>query len=135
MTVVDMAHLQQIAEVEFAAIVTEAYVPDLNELRIILNDGSFIDVWFSLKLAGRYSYHWERRAIDGTIYRHDNAPHQRWQSVSTFPDHFHDGNETNVVESNLNAHPDIALRQFLSFAQAYLSDPSGSSGTQGVDRP
>lgn len=69
MTIVDMARLQQIAEVEFAAIVIEAYTPDLNELRIILTDGSFIDVWFSLKLAGRYSYHWERKAIDGTIYR------------------------------------------------------------------
>ncbi|MGH8055623.1 MAG: toxin-antitoxin system TumE family protein, partial [Candidatus Entotheonellia bacterium] len=32
-----------------------------------------------------YSFHWERRAIDGRIYRHDNAPHKRWQSVATFP--------------------------------------------------
>ncbi len=48
MTIVNMTRLQQIAEVEFAAIVVEAYVPDVNELRIILTDGSFIDVWFSL---------------------------------------------------------------------------------------
>ena len=55
MTIVNMTRLQQIAEVEFAAIVVEAYVPDVNELRIILTDGSFIDVWFSLKLADRKS--------------------------------------------------------------------------------
>lgn len=77
MTQVDIGQLREIAEVEFADIVKEAIVPDINELRIILHDGSFVDVWFSLKLLGRYSYHWERRAIDGTIYRHDNAPHKR----------------------------------------------------------
>lgn len=91
MSIVDIARLQEIAEVEFASVVVEAYTSDLNELRIILKDGSFVDVWFSLKLVGRYSYHWERKAIDGTIYRHDNAPHQRWQSVATFPHHFHNG--------------------------------------------
>jgi hypothetical protein len=116
-----MTHLQQIAEVEFAVIVVEAYVPDINELRIILTDSSFIDVWFSLKLADRYSYHWERTALDGTIFRHDNAPHQRWQFVATFPQHFHDGSEANVVESYLSAKPEDALRDFLAFAQAYLA--------------
>jgi len=79
MTVIDVHRLREIAEVEFDAVVLEAYVPDLNELRIFIQDGSFVDVW--------------RKAIDGTIYRHDNAPHQRWQSVSTFPHHFHDGSE------------------------------------------
>jgi len=76
MTLVDVERLREIAEVEFADIVAEVLIPDLNELRIILTDGSFMDVWFSLKLAGRYSYHWERRAVDGAIYRHDNAPHK-----------------------------------------------------------
>ena len=64
MTEVDIDQLRDIAEVEFSDIVREAISPDLNELRIILRDGSFVDVWFSLKLPGRYSYHWERRAID-----------------------------------------------------------------------
>jgi hypothetical protein len=40
---------------------------------------------------------WERRHIDGTIYRHDNMPHAQWQGVSSFPKHFHVGDqETNV---------------------------------------
>ena len=88
MKFVDLDRLREIAEVEFADIVEHAYSPDLNQLRIILADGSFVDLWFSLKLEGRYSYHWERKALDGRIYRHDNAPHKRWQGVKTFPKHF-----------------------------------------------
>jgi len=120
MSLVNAERLCEVAELEFADIVVEAFIPDINELRIILTDGSFIDVWFSLKLPGRYSYHWERRAIDGRIYRHDNAPHKRWQSVATFPRHFHDGSEDYVVESHLSEEPEQALREFLNFARERL---------------
>ena len=57
MSVVDIERLREIAEVEFAEIVTEAIIPDANELRILLIDGSFVDIWFSLKLRERYSLH------------------------------------------------------------------------------
>ena len=117
MSLVDVGRLREIAEVEFVDIVAEVLVTDVNELRIILSDDSFIDVWYSLKLADRYSYHWERRAIDGTIYRHDNAPHRRWESVATFPEHFHDGSETEVAESHISEIPEEALREFLIFAR------------------
>jgi len=120
MTLVNIQALQEIAELEFADIVLDVFVPDLNEIRIILTDGSFIDVWFSLKLSDRYSYHWERRAVDGTIYRHDNAPHKRWASIETFPQHFHNGTEDRVVKSNLSLEPEQALRQVLTFAQKKL---------------
>jgi len=123
MSLVDVERLREIAEVEFADIVADGYVPDLNELRIVLIEGSFIDVWFSLKLEGRYSYHWERRAIDGTIYRHDNAPHNRWQNVTTFPRHFHDGSESNVIESHEN--PEKGLREFLTFVRKHLNLKDG----------
>lgn len=123
MSRVDIASLGELAEIEFAEIVEEAIVTDINALRILLIDGSFVDVWYSLKLSDRYSYHWERRAIDGTIYRHDNAPHKRWQSVSTFPRHFHDGDETNVVESHLGDDPGVALREFLTFIRERLRPP------------
>jgi len=117
MTLVDVERLREIAEVEFADIVAQVLIPDLNELRIILTDGSFMDVWFSLKLAGRYSYHWERRAVDGAIYRHDNAPHKRWRSVATFPRHFHNASEPNVVESHLSEGPEESLREFLALCE------------------
>src|SRR3970040_1077874 len=120
MTEVDVDQLRDIAEVEFSDIVREAISPDLNELRIILSDGSFVDVWFSLKLQGRYSFHWERRAIDGTIYRHDNAPHRRWEAVATFPRHVHHGSETNGSESYLSVLPEEALREFFTFVRAIL---------------
>ena len=120
MSLVDVERLRAVAAVEFADIVAEAYVPDLNELRIIVTDGSFVDVWFSLKLPGRYSYHWERRAIDGKIYRHDNAPHKRWQAVTTFPRHFHNGSETDVSESHISEIPEEALREFLTFVQGKM---------------
>jgi len=121
---VNIQRLREIAELEFSDIVVEALIPDVNELRVILTDGSFVDIWFSLKLAGRYSYHWERQAIDGTIYRHDNAPHKRWQSVATFPKHFHNASETNVVESYLSEVPEEAPREFLTFVRDRMTTSS-----------
>jgi hypothetical protein len=124
MNLVDVERLREIAEVEFADIVAEATIPDANELRVLLTDDSFVDVWFSLKLHGRYSFHWERRAIDGKIYRHDNAPHRRWQSVATFPRHFHDGSETDVAESHISEVPEEALREFLMFVRNRMGSSS-----------
>jgi len=126
-SLVDVERLREVAQVEFVDIVVEAIIPDINELRIILTDGSFGDVWFSLKLQGRYSFHWERRALDGKIYRHDNAPHKRWESVATFPRHFHDGSEINVSESHLSEVPEEALREFLAFVRASTSASSSGS--------
>lgn len=120
MSLVDMRPLQEIAEVEFRDIVVDAIVHDLNEMRIILKEGSFVDVWFSLKLVDRYSYHWERRAVDGKIYRHDNAPHRRWDFLRTFPRHFHDGHESNVKESDAGESPEKDLREFLSFIRRQI---------------
>jgi hypothetical protein len=85
---------------EFADIVVVANIiftptPRAQKLRISLIDGSFIDIW--LTLDGRYSYHWHSLEI----YRHDNAPHERWNFVSTFPKHCHDGSEKNVTASNI----------------------------------
>ena len=91
------------------------------KLRAFLNDGSFIDVWFSLKITGRFSYHWERRHIDGSMYRHDNFPDINWQSVSTYPKHFHNGSQNAVQESYLNNDPSISLRQFMEFVRSQLA--------------
>jgi len=124
-SLVDVERLREIAEVEFADIVAEASIPGINELRIILGDGSFVDVWFSLKLRDRYSFHWERRAIDGTIFRHDNAPHKRWEFVVTFPRHFHDGTESNVSESHISAIPEEGLREFLKLVRDRMGTLAG----------
>ena len=113
--ILDLKKLKEIAEVEFSEIVEDVIITDINELRVILIDGGFPDIWFSLKLHGRYSYHWERRHIDGTVYRHDNAPHKRWEYIKTFPKHLHDGNEERVIESNFSEQPEKSLGEFLLF--------------------
>jgi len=117
---VDILKLKEIAEIEFSDIVEDVIITDINEIRIFLIDGSFVDVWYSLKLEGRYSYHWERRHINKSIYRHDNVPHKKWEYISTFPKHFHNGNEEKVIESYISEKPDEALREFLTFIRQKL---------------
>lgn len=111
--------ISEISEIEFSDIVE--FVEDLREkLRIYLKDGSFMDVWFSEKIQGRYAYHWERRSIDNKIYRHDNIPHKKWDYVKTFPKHFHDGSESNVCDSFISDNPTEAIRAFLRFAREII---------------
>ncbi len=122
--------LKRIALSEFGDIVVSAEVVALPtgdplKLRLEIVDGSLVDIFISS--TGRYSYHWERRLIGGGIYRHDNAPHERWRNISTFPKHFHNGGEYNVVESHINDNPEQAIREFLAFVREKLLSSSGRS--------
>jgi hypothetical protein len=92
----------------------------IRKLWIYLFDGSFVDVWCSLK--GDYSFHWERRLINGSLYRHDNAPHARWRQVPTVPKHFHNGREDNVESSFISDSPEEALQNFLDFVRGRLAE-------------
>jgi hypothetical protein len=118
--IINAERLKDIAEIEFSDIVEDVIITDINELRIILVDGSFVDIWYSLKLKGRYSYHWERKHLDGLIYRHNNAPHNKWQDIQTFPKHFHNGDEEKVIESYISEEPEKALKEFLLFIKEKL---------------
>ena len=109
-------------EIDFSDIIDEIEISEINEMRIILKDETFIDVWFSLKLPGRYAYHWERRFKDDTIYRHDNIPHKKWSEVKTFPKHFHEGKEKNVVESYISEDIDEVVVEFLKFVRTKIVD-------------
>ena len=87
--------LAEIAVSEFGDIVTDwklfyrrAAAPV--KLRLQIQDGTYIDIWVNSS-QGRYSYHWEQRAVRGIIHRHDNAPDH--PEIPTFPKHFHDGSE------------------------------------------
>lgn len=111
--------LSYIVEVEFSDIV-ETVEEAEDKLRIYLIDGSFIDVWFSIKISGRYAYHWERTHIDGKIYRHDNIPHKKWEFVKTFPKHFHCGSEKEVTESSISDNSEEAIREILTFGRKIL---------------
>ena len=113
--------LARIARVEFAAIVTQTD-PLGAKLRIHLIDESYIDVYVSRKLTHRFGFHWERGHIDGTIYRYDSFPDTNWSTVATFPYHFHDGAQENVVAAPFPTEPEPAFRAFLRFARDKLAD-------------
>lgn len=76
-------------------------------------DESFADVWISI--SGKYSFHWDRLEIDGTIYRFDNAPHKVWADIATFPHHFHNKNEKTVIESDIFLEPEMQMKYFMDF--------------------
>ena len=90
----------------------------LAKIRVLFSDGSFLDIYWSPR--GRYSLYYERRHVDGTVYRHDNAPHKRHRSIPTFPRHFHYQREDNVVESRIPEDPVDAVREFLEFIRTII---------------
>jgi len=82
----------EVAERDFPDVVdrreillSESGVP-LIKLRLSIIDGSIVDCFWSA--SGKYSYHWDRRAIDGSLYRHDNAPHAHWRTFTRSPSTF-----------------------------------------------
>lgn len=118
--------LLRVALKEFADIVVYGEIRrlstgDPHKLRLHLIDESFIEIYLSP--SGRYSYHWERRVAGRQdIYRHDNAPHKAWRHVATFPKHFHNGTENQVIASDLSPIPSEAVRQFCLFVRRKLRD-------------
>lgn len=90
------------------------------KVRVIFADGSFLDIYWSA--SGNYNLHYERRRIDGRIYRHDNAPHERHKEVPSFPKHYHYGSESNVIESNLPDDPIEAVKEFLHLIRAIIKN-------------
>jgi hypothetical protein len=113
--------LAQLAQDQFSDICTQsAFVGGTsaspNKLRLTLTDSSFLDIWLSSD--GDYAYHWEQRRQSGRMYRWDNAPHH--PHLTTFPAHFHNGDEPTVVESHLNPTPEVALSEILTFVRQQL---------------
>lgn len=111
--------LAQIALCDFADIVEDTKVIE-GKLRIFLKDESFIDIWLSVKKKGIYAYHWERRNVDGTIYRYNNLPDKEAKKLQTYPKHFHNRTQNNVVESNLSDEPAEAIRTLLEFTRRVI---------------
>jgi len=112
--------LSEFTDVAVSAEILRLPTGDPVKLRLDIADGSLLDVYISL--SGRYSYHWERRMTPAAdIYRYDNAPHERWRFLASFPRHFHDGAESHVVESDLADKPEHAIRQVLSFVRKKLT--------------
>ena len=112
--------LRRIAEIEFSDIVVQT---DLlgPKLRVLLIDDSYVDVWSSRKIEGRFGFHWERRHLDGSIYRYDNFPDANWADVSTFPFHIHDGDQDNVVAAPFARSIEQGLREFMALVEQKIT--------------
>jgi len=90
-------------------------------LRLNLSDLSYLDIRLA---ADGYAFHWERRSLDGTLYRWDDAPHHR--EVITFPHHLHNGSESHVIDSQLpTTSAESALRYVLGFIEEKIDEHSG----------
>ena len=114
------SRLARLAASDFADIVDGTSIIE-GKLRLFLKDRSFIDIWLSVKKKGVYAYHWERRDVDRTIYRHNNLPDREARKLKTYPRHFHNRTEKNIVESNLSDKPEEALRTILEFARKVVT--------------
>ena len=112
--------LRRIAEIEFATIVVQTDSLGA-KLRVLLTDASYVDVWASRKLVGRFGFHWERRHIDGRIYRYDNFPDVNWSGVSTFPFHFHDGDQDTVVAAPFPPALEQGFRELMALVQQRIN--------------
>lgn len=118
---IDLTKIKRIIDIEHHDILADAGTDIYHDkIRAYILDGSVVDIWFSKKIPGRFSYHWERRHIDGRLYRHDNFPDPRWKNVSTFPKHFHNGSQSLVQESSIDDDPISGVRQFMSFVRKMM---------------
>lgn len=117
----DYEPLLEIARSEFPDIVTTTN--HLNKsARVRLIDGSYFDVWYSVRSnEQRFAFHWERRQLDGTVWRHNNIPDKKWSGVPSYPKHFHAGSEDSIIESEISSDPETAMRQFLGFVREHLN--------------
>jgi hypothetical protein len=115
----DLDDLKRIAEVEFADIVMASLRIDY-KLRIILRDDSFIDVFLSEKIPDKFGFHWECMDEVGTVYRYDNVPDKKWQSLPSYPYHFHKGSQDAVEDSPFAKTPIDGFRSFMEFVREKL---------------
>lgn len=114
-------NLARIAEIEFSDIVDATEIME-TKLRIMLTEDGFVDVWLSKKIANRFGFHWEHK-VTNLSYRYDNFPDTKWSNVSTFPYHFHDGSQDNVVDSSRFARDIVeGFRDFMNWVRVTLRE-------------
>lgn len=116
---ISLQELARIAEIEFSGIVDTTEMIG-TKLRIMLIKGGFIDVWLSKRLRDRFGFHWEEKTT-GLSYRYDNFPNSRWKYVSTYPYHFHNGSQDNVIDSSqFDVDVEKGFRSFLLWVSSKL---------------
>jgi len=122
---VSLEDLARIAEIEFADIVDSTAMIG-TKLRVMLIKDGFIDVWLSRKLEDRFGFHWEQEST-GLSYRYDSFPNTKWKYVSTYPYHFHDGSQDNVIDSSCLKKDIIeGFRGFMEWVRSRLTEKGDS---------
>ena len=114
-----LVKLKRVIDIEYGDIVKNSLIHH-DKLRVFIIDNSLVDIWFSSVIPERFSYHWERRHIDGTLYRYDNFPDPRWKRISTFPVHFHNGSQNQVQASSLSNDHLQSIHEFMDFVKRTL---------------
>ena len=114
---IDLKYLQNIANTEFKDIIKHSFIKDY-KLRIILTDGSFIDIHISKKLKGKFGFHWQCK--NGRIYRYDNFPDKKAKNLKTYPYHFHNGKQENIEENPFSTDLEQGFREFLIFVRRII---------------
>ena len=110
---------------QFPSLVTEVQV-GADRVRVILCDGSFVDIWFNAR--GKYSYHWQRES--GAVFRFNNAPH--YPAMPTHPHHLHAGTEENILASPVRGVTEADARLVMAFIDAKMGD-GGEPGAGHTD--
>ena len=116
---VTLDDLRRIAEIEFNDIVQRSITME-TKLRIVLRNRSFVDVYLSRKLEGRFGFHWECSDLGQHVYRYDNFPNDQWKSVQTYPYHFHKGTQDKVEAAPFPGEPLEGFRAFMNFVRAEI---------------
>ena len=109
-----------IIEDEFLDITQDILKISEEKLRIVLKDKSFIDIRMSQKINNRFDFHWERREINGNIFRYDNFPDVRFKNLKSFPEHFHYKKENKAIEAKFSKSSKQGFKDFMNFARDYL---------------
>lgn len=119
------SQLKQLALINFSDIVEDAYIlpgplhfPRC--LRVLFLNGSFMEIRISEE---KYSFHYDRRMVDGRIFRLDNAPHHK--EVSTYPHHFHNATEEVVEENKFGHDHEERFVRFMNFIKALNTSQNG----------
>lgn len=120
----NLGDLKEIIEDEFLDIIKDILRPSEEKLRVVLKDKSFIDLRLSQKVKNRFDFHWERRHIDGNIFRYDNFPDVRFKNLKSFPEHFHYKKESKVIEAKFQKLPEQGFKDFMNFVRDYLKKKS-----------
>ena len=112
--------IRSIAEDRFSDVVVEIFEPSMEKVRFLLRDRSFVDIRVSQRVRNRFDFHWERRHLDGTIYRYDNFPDTKFKKFPSYPYHFHEKQEGTAKSSLFRTKLPYALIDFMEFVRKTL---------------